>query len=156
MKIKRTPIRRKEAKKILEDAKQRGITFSFEKFDLAEVVELEEEKLLLIDMNPTLIIFYNGKIIPHILSLGKTTKCPAVMVDENAVSPILNGADVMMPGIVKFNSFKKDDAVAVFSKELTLIAVGVALVNSSEIVTGGKGKVIQNLHRKEDRFCLNF
>jgi predicted ribosome-associated RNA-binding protein Tma20 len=37
-----------------------------------------------------------------------------------------------------------------------LIAVGVALINSSEIVTGGKGKVILNLHRKEDKFYLTF
>ncbi|MEM0003472.1 MAG: DUF1947 domain-containing protein [Thermoproteota archaeon] len=156
MKVKRIPIRRKEAKKILEDAKQKGITFSFEKFNLAEIVELQEEKLLLIDANPTLIIFNDGKIIPHMLSLGKTTKCPAVMIDENAVNPVLNGADVMMPGIVKFNSFKKDDAVAIFSKELMLIAVGAALVSSSEIVTGGKGKVIKNLHRKGDRLYLTF
>ncbi|MCI4439311.1 DUF1947 domain-containing protein [archaeon] len=156
MKVKRTPIRRKDAKKILEDAKLRGITFSFEKFNLAEIIELEEEKILLIDASPTLIIFNDGKVVPHILSLGKTTKCPAVMVDENAVNPIMNGADVMMPGIVKFNNFKKDDAVAIFSKELMLIAVGVALINSSEIVTGGKGKVILNLHRKEDKFYLTF
>jgi PUA domain protein len=156
MKVKRTPIRRKDAKKILEDAKLRGITFSFEKFNLAEIIELEEEKILLIDASPTLIIFNDGKVVPHILSLGKTTKCPAVMVDENAVNPIMNGADIMMPGIVKFNNFKKDDAVAIFSKELMLIAVGVALINSSEIVTGGKGKVILNLHRKEDKFYLTF
>lgn len=156
MKVKRTPIRRKEAKKILEDAKQRGVTFSFEKFNLAEILELQEEKLLLIDANPTLIMFNDGKIIPHVFSLGKTTRCPAIMVDENAVNPILNGADVMMPGIVKFNSFKKGDAVAVFSKELKLIAVGIALMNSSEIVNGGKGKVIQNLHRREDKYCLTF
>lgn len=153
MKLKRVPIRRKEAKKIIESAKQRAIVFNFEKFNLAEVIELQEEKLLLIDATPTLILFNDGKTIPHISSLGKTTKCPALMVDDNAVKPILNGADIMMPGIIKFNNFKKDDSVAVFSKDLTLIAVGIALINSTEIVVGGKGKVVQNVHRENDKFC---
>jgi len=148
--MKRVPIRRKEAKNIMESASKRRISFLFEKFELAEVAELDKEKVLLIDSTPTLIIFENGSIIPHLQGLGKVTRCPVVVVDDGAKKPVLNGADVMMPGIVKHTNFSKNDAVAIFSKDLEILAVGIALVNSSEI--SGKGKAVQNLHRLNDRF----
>ncbi|MEM2415378.1 MAG: PUA domain-containing protein [Thermoproteota archaeon] len=149
----RIQIRRKEAIKLVEDAKKQKISFKLDKVESAEIIELEEAKILSLNGFPALIIFPDGRIIPHLQGLGRITVCPVVVVDKGAVEHVVKGADVMIPGVVKHSSFNEGDPVAIVSEEYIAIAVGVAL-HSSEKIKEGKGKIVKNLHRPNDKFFI--
>ncbi len=72
---------------------------------------------------------------------------PSVTVDMGAIKHICNGADVMRPGIVRMDEFSKGAVVTVKDEKYSkYIAVGIALVSSSEAKEMSKGAVIQNMH----------
>ncbi|MBO3797958.1 MAG: DUF1947 domain-containing protein [Candidatus Brockarchaeota archaeon] len=152
--MKRIQIRRKEAARLIEDAKNQKISFKLDKLESAEIVELEDAKILLLNRIPALIIFPDGRIIPHLQGLGRITVCPIVVVDKGAVEYVAKGADVMIPGVVKHSSFSKGDPVAVVSEDYVAIAVGVALQDSLTISPDGKGKIVKNLHKPDDKFFV--
>ncbi len=89
----------------------------------------------------------------YFLNTYKMYIVPSIVVDQGAVEPLKRGADVMMPGIKKINqSFKKGEIVAVLEPhEKYFIVVGMALIDSNNIVSGGKGKCIENISRLDDR-----
>ena len=78
---------------------------------------------------------------------------PKVVVDMGAVKHILNGANIMAPGIVCIEgSFRKDDLVLIIDEKYRKpIAVGLALYSSDEIAHMRKGKVIRSLHYVGDK-----
>lgn len=149
--MRRKQIRRKEAAKLIEAAKLQKISFKQDKVESAELIELEDAEILLLNSIPTLIKFSDGRIIPHLQGLGRTTVCPVVVVDKGAVEHVAKGADVMIPGVIKHSEFGKGDPVAVVSEEYIAIAVGTALQDSEKIVEG-RGKIVKNLHRSNDDF----
>ena len=106
-----------------------------------------------------LVYFVNGK--PMIwkkgdkylpILCGQDVEGPSVVVDEGAVRFITKGADVMRPGIVKFEgNFKKGDIVLVRAVTLPFpIAVGEALYDKDEMEGMKRGKVVKNLHHLGD------
>ena len=70
-----------------------------------------------------------------------------------AVKHILNGADIMAPGIVRIiGDFKKGDLVLVVDEKYGKpLAVCEALYSSEEISKMSKGKVLKNLHYVGDK-----
>ncbi len=92
------------------------------------------------DYAPTLFI------VNYMYAKG-TKLVPMVVVDEGAVGPLTRGADVMIPGIRKvLTPFTCGCFVAVLEPgERYAIVVGRALVDSSAIAPGVKGKGIKNL-----------
>ena len=150
--MRRIQIRRKEAARLIEDAKNQKISFKLDRLESAEVVELEDAKILLLNRTPALIVFPDGRIIPHLQGLGRITVCPIVVVDKGAVEYVAKGADVMIPGVVKHSGFSKGEPVAVVSEEYVAIAVGVALQGSETITKGARGKIVKNLHKPNDKF----
>lgn len=152
----RKQIRRKEAIRLIEAARLQKISFKQDKVESAELIELEDVEILLLNSIPTLIKFSDGRIIPHLQGLGRITVCPIVVIDKGAVEHVAKGADVMIPGVIKHSEFSKGDPVAVVSEEYIVIAVGIALEDSEKIVEG-RGKIVKNLHRPNDNFfrgCL--
>ncbi len=76
---------------------------------------------------------------------------PSVTVDMGAIKHICNGADVMRPGIVSMDKFSKGAVVTVKDSNYSkYIAVGIALVSSSEANEMIKGAVVQNMHHVGD------
>ena len=65
-----------------------------------------------------------------------------------AIRFVVNGADIMRPGIVEIEAgIKKDDFVAVVDKNNQKpLAVGIALFSSEEMKAMSSGKVIKNIH----------
>ena len=65
-----------------------------------------------------------------------------------AVKFVVNGADVMRPGIVEIEEgIAKDEFVAVIDKNNKKpLAVGIALFSSEEMKGMNSGKVIKNIH----------
>ena len=117
-----------------------------------KIFELEKNKNLIIF--PTFkIISNNDFIIPSLNDIQIIDKFPFVEVDQGAIRFICKGADIMRPGIVNYNNFKKNDIVAV--KEIIYkkyICIGNAIVNSSDIENINHGKIVKNLHYVGDIF----
>jgi len=116
-----------------------------------KVYEIEADKCLLVADN--MVAVQVQDIIVPFLGKQEELKCfPSVTIDRGAVKFVGNGAKVMRPGIVKFDSFKKVEIVAV--KDQThgkTIAVGLAL-EDSEVAKGmAKGYVIDTVHYISDK-----
>jgi PUA domain protein len=79
---------------------------------------------------------------------------PAVVVDEGAIKFMLNGADVMRPGIRKFDDWGVAGKMVVVREEKKgrAIAVGPSIVSSDEAREMTKGECIKNIHHVGDRY----
>lgn len=152
--MKRQRIRKKEAKRILQELKDvTGIELKGE----LERVEIDGRVVYLLENEP-IILEHNGRIYLTVYGVMKfKPERGRVVVDEGALKFILNSADVMKPGIVKADSeIKKGDFCYIaVEKKLTPLAVGIALVSGKEMV-GGKGKAIKNIHHINDKIWSFF
>jgi PUA domain protein len=97
------------------------------------------------------------EFIPAIHALNKDLmKINYVKIDQGALPRILNGADVMAPGIVETSDFKINDLVGVREFERSLyIAVGKALMSSEEIRLLRRGKAVKTIHYAGDIIWRN-
>ncbi|MEM2272387.1 MAG: PUA domain-containing protein [Archaeoglobaceae archaeon] len=144
----RRRLRKKEAKEIAREVFERsGVSVEGD----MDLLEFGEVNLILVNNEP-LLIEYHGK---HYVSVYGAIKLKPekyrITVDSGALEFIMNGADVMKPGIVFADSrIKEGDFVyvTVEGKE-SPIAVGIALCNAEEMK--GKGKAVKNLHHLKDR-----
>ena len=75
-------------------------------------------------------------------------------VDEGAIKFLLNGADVMRPGIRKLDDWGEAGMMVVVREEKKgrAIAVGPAAVASSEARSMTKGGCVKNLHHLGDKY----
>jgi len=147
-------LRKKEAKKIARDSEERfGIKLSTE----MDVVKVDNKRVILINDEPIL-FEHEGVWYPTVLTIIRfKPERGKVVVDRGALPYIMNGADVMRPGILQADEkIKKGDFVyiTVEGKD-TPIAVGIALVDGSEMI-GDKGKVIENIHHVKDKLWNRF
>lgn len=146
MKVRRTPIRRKEAKGILEEASKFGVEASTDEFKLAETIQQGEYTVLLLDKVPILIITSSGEIVPHLQTYGKRVRCPQVTVDDRAAPHIIGGADVMAPGVVSTDEFKGGGAVVALNSAGRALSSGIAVLSSDEIKQVNKGRAVRTVH----------
>ena len=91
--------------------------------------------------------------LPFLSETKMLEKFPSVMVDMGAVKFMCKGANVMRPGIKKFTKFEKEQLVCVVEEsQHKFLAVGKAMVSSSELENMEKGEVIKNIHYISDKF----
>jgi PUA-domain protein len=78
---------------------------------------------------------------------------PKIVVDMGAVPYVCKGADVMAPGVSSINGNFETDGLLVIVDERhnKPLSVGMALLNSEEMKTKKKGKVIKTLHYVGDK-----
>lgn len=109
-------------------------------------VFLVEEKGLLWRMDDQI---YPTLLVPLLYE----NRMPRIFVDEGAVPHILNGADVMRPGIVDMvNDFEEGDVVCIYEEKYRKpIAVGIALFSSDDMRKMSRGKVVKNIHHLKDK-----
>ena len=99
------------------------------------------------------ILQLKDEFIPFLSDTELLKGFPNVTVDMGAVKFMCNGANVMRPGIKNYSDFLKDDIVCVVEEsQHKFLAVGKALVNSSEMKEMPKGEVIKNLHYISDKY----
>ncbi len=124
------------------------------KGDEVEVVKAEGFKLYVVNGFP-LLVEVGESLYPTLHALlRKALKValPRVVVDKGAVKPVSNGADVMRPGIVRYDEFDKGSVVVVVEETRELpLAVGVSMVSSQELEGMKKGRVIKNVHHVGDK-----
>jgi PUA domain protein len=92
--------------------------------------------------------------LPYLGSQATLALFPQVFVDEGAIKFLLNGADVMRPGIRKLDEWGPAGKMVVIREEKKgrAIAVGPSMVNSSDARGMAKGGCVKNLHHVGDRY----
>ncbi len=152
--MKRQRLRKKEARRVAEEIRE---NFGVEIAGEIDRVEVDGRSVLLVDGEPFL-LEYDGKHYFTVYGIMKLRpENGMIVVDEGAVKFVMNGADIMKPGIVEADENIKegDFCYVVVEKKLTPLAVGVALVDG-EKMTGEKGKAVKNIHHLNDRIWRFF
>lgn len=130
-----------------------GLTLDVPRSAQVEIIEPDEGiRFLVVDGRFTFVEL-GGAVLPFVGSRALTGMFPSVYIDEGAVKYILKGADVMRPGISKFDDWGESEKLVVIrdvGKERGL-AVGRALVPSSEMAGMTKGSCIKNMQYAGDR-----
>ena len=116
--------------------------------DKVEVVETKGKKYVIGEEG--VLVFESGKgYFPTVKgALRIKGDKRTVTVDKGAVSFVINGADIMRPGVVAWdNAIKEGDHVII--REEThgkAIAVGISLWGGSEFAGKTSGKCVKSLH----------
>ena len=99
------------------------------------------------------ILKVNDDYLPFLTEIEMLKRFPAVTVDMGAVKFMCKGANLMRPGIKEFTEFKKDNLVCIVEEsQHKFLAVGKAMVDSSELESMEKGEIVENIHYISDRF----
>jgi PUA domain protein len=117
-----------------------------------KVYEIERDKCLLAADKMMVAVQVRGLLVPFLGKQEELQRFPSVTIDRGAVKFVCNGAKVMRPGIINFDSFKKGEIVVV--KDQTHgrgLAVGVALEDSEVAKAMTKGYVIDTVHYIRDK-----
>jgi len=145
-------LKTKDIKKILSELKN---IFDKEFFDdkaSLEIGDLENQKIVLVDDEPSLMYFEN-KIFFTLKGLNKyQPNDKFVVVDMGAVKFVTNGADVMAPGIVDADEkIKEYELVWICDQNHHKpLAIGVALMSGKEMIVQKSGKAVKIIHHVGD------
>jgi len=133
------PLKSKDFSKELEN-------YNFE-VSKKDVIQLMDKKIILINKVPSFFYFEN-KLVPTLKLLLQKDLLKQVFIDQGAIKYIINGADVMRPGIVEFDSnIEKNDFVVIKDiQHKKPLAVGLALFSSEELKTLSLGRAIKSIH----------
>ena len=153
---------KRESREVLEKLKKDfKLVQEFDHIIVSETVLKDKKIKIYIGVSSTekipLAIDLVEEFIPAIHALNKDLmKINYVKIDQGALPRILNGADVMAPGIVETSDFKINDLVGVREFERSLyIAVGKALMSSEEIRLLRRGKAVKTIHYAGDIIWRN-
>jgi malignant T-cell-amplified sequence len=131
-----------------------GMKLDVSRSSQVEIVEPEPDlKFLVIDGKHTF-VEKDGSLVPFVGSHPTLALLPAVYIDQGAIKYILKGADVMRPGIVRYDPWGGKDTLVVVRDESKGrgLAIGRANVSSEEMAGMSKGISIKNIHHAGDRF----
>lgn len=122
-------------------------SFEISKKEQVELLEKDNLKFILINKEPAF-FWYAQQWIPTLKLLQKKELLKKITIDMGAIKFIVNGADVMRPGIVEIEEgIAKDDFIAIIDQNNKKpLAVGIALLNSEEMKAMPKGKAIKTIH----------
>jgi PUA domain protein len=92
--------------------------------------------------------------VPFLGSSEALSLFPSATVDEGAIRFLLNGADVMRPGVKAFETWGTVGKTVVIKEEKKhrVIAVGLSTVTSDEAAGMSKGVCLKNMHHVGDRY----
>ncbi|MBS7615724.1 DUF1947 domain-containing protein [Candidatus Bathyarchaeota archaeon] len=157
---KRHFLKDKEAKALLTRVSERlktDLEKLFNEKTKIEQVETDFGEIFLINGKPSL--FRIGEnVYPTLLFEEVFSKTPKVIVDMGAIPHICNGADIMAPGIVRFEgNFKKGDLVFIVDeKHGKPIALGEIVYDDAEACEVKHGVVVKNIHFAGDKIWNSF
>lgn len=120
-----------------------------------EILEPDEEsRFVIIDEKFTFVGGPEGSYFPFVGSHEAVGLFPSVTIDEGALKYIIKGADVMRPGITKYDDWGEAGRLVVVREEKKgrAAAVGRAQVASGEMSELKKGSCVKNLHHAGDKF----
>jgi len=154
-KYRRHFLKAKEAKLVLERASEKlkvDLEQIFKAKANVELVETEFADILLINGKPTL-VKAGGSIFPTLVFNEFLALAPKVVVDMGAVPYVCSGANIMAPGIVRFEGeFGEGDFVSVVDeKHGKAIAIGEVVYDAVAAKKVTQGVVVKNVHFVGDK-----
>ncbi|MHA1684145.1 MAG: PUA domain-containing protein [Promethearchaeota archaeon] len=77
-----------------------------------------------------------------------------ITIDQPAVPYIVDGADVMRPGIVDIeDGIAQGEIVSIIDeKNKITLAIGIAKLNTEDMKAATKGKIVKNIHHAGDKY----
>jgi PUA-domain protein len=134
-----------KVKELNKEIESYGITYN--KKDQVILVENEKHKFMLVNKE-ALFFYHENKIVPTLRLLQKTDLLKKITVDMGAVKFVVNGADIMRPGIVEIeDGINQDEFIVIVDvNNKKPLAVGIALLGSGEMRSATGGKAIKNIH----------
>lgn len=101
------------------------------------------------------IIFFelDGRMVPTLHAiLDGLIQIPSITVDMGAVKFVVNGADIMRPGVTKIDDGIMDGSIVAIVDERhgKALAVGVSKMSSDEMSAATHGKVVLSKHYVND------
>lgn len=145
-------LNKSEIQKLNKEIKEKYGVELFSKKDKVEIIEKNDVKMLAKDGK--VMFFYHGEeLIPTLKLLQENNFLKKITVDIGAVKFVVNGADIMKPGITKLDNGieKGENAAIIDEKHGKIISVCKTLFSGEEIKGMDKGKVLQNLHYVGDK-----
>lgn len=123
-----------------------------DKAQLEEGLLDEGTTVLLLDGS---IIFFemDGRMVPTLYALLEGyIQIPTITVDMGAVKSVVNGADIMRPGVTKIDDgIAEGSIVAVIDERHGKpLAVSVSLMSSEDMRSASSGKVVLSKHHVND------
>jgi PUA domain protein len=145
--------RRDSAEMISEIQSSLSLSLELPKSAQAECAEPEEGAVFVV-LGGYEFVKAAGSFFPFLGSQTTLALFPQVVVDEGAIRFLLNGADVMRPGIRRFDDWGAAGKMVVVREEKKgrALAVGPSVVASSDAQGMTKGGCIRNLHHVGDRY----
>lgn len=130
-----------------------GLALNLPKSAQAQCVE-PEEGAVFVALDGFEFVQAGEAYFPFVGSQSTLALFPQAFVDEGAIKFLLNGADVMRPGIRKFDDWGQPGRMVVVREEKKgrAIAVGPSTVSSAEAQGMSKGGCIKNVHHVGDRY----
>lgn len=149
-KHKRYFLKAKEAKALLNEASaklKKNLEKDFGVNAKIELVKTDFGEIFIINAKPLLFKTDDG-IFPTLLSKELFVSMPKVVVDMGAIPHICNGANVMAPGVIRFEgNFDRGDLIVVVDERHGKpIAVGEACYSYVEVTEIKHGIVVKNVH----------
>lgn len=140
--MKRKQLKSKEVNSLVE---KYGV--SLHKKDVCELVE-DEWKVIVVNKEPQF-FYYNDTVLPTLRKLQQNPEMlKQVTVDMGAVKFVVNGADIMRPGVVDIQEgILKDECVVIVDENNhKALAIGIALFDTEGMKSATSGKVIKSIH----------
>jgi len=94
-------------------------------------------------------LLLDGRVVPLLSFLrSRPLTVPVVTVDMGAVKFVVNGADIMRPGVTGVaDGVIADGLVQIVDQQHgKTLAIGIALFDAAVILAAASGKVVKNLH----------
>ena len=145
--------RRDSAEMIAAIERSLGLPLDLPKSAQAECTEPEEGAIFVV-LDGYEFVKVGDLFFPFLGSQATLALFPQAVVDEGAIRYLLNGADVMRPGIRKFDDWGAPGKMVVVREEKKgrAIAVGTSIVASSEARDITKGGCVKNIHHVGDKY----
>lgn len=154
--MKRQVVSKSDSRELIaEIERSAGIHLEVPRSAQVEILEPDDtSKFVVIDGRFTFVSGGGGGYLPYVGSPEAVGLLPSVTIDEGAVKYIIKGADVMRPGITKYDDWGEAGRLVVVREEKKgrAAAVGRAAVASSEMAELKKGNCVKNLHHAGDKF----
>lgn len=134
------------------------VTHDFKDIKNFQIIKTREKYTIITENNKPVFFSIDDKSYLYTLKASNENKSAItkyVLLNEGAFKPILNGANVMSPGIYKYKDslsevmFNKGDYVYVMIDE-RFVGVGIAQISLSEINEETKGVGIEIIHCLDD------
>lgn len=115
---------------------------------------LDDATRVLIYQNEILFFEKENRFFPTLHALLKNmVSIPQVTVDMGAIRFVINGADIMRPGVTQVDDEVRKDAAVVVVDEThgKPLAVGIATMDAEDMRAATSGKVVLSIHYVNDR-----